>query len=450
MSRHIYAVDGNKQRPVQQLTDADAEREVLACVLMADSAEHALEILDAVEPEAWGIVRHQHIAKAMRIVAQTDATVEPVTIAQTMQRLGTWELCGGARCLGELLDRAGTVVNWRWYASRVAELARARKMLDCGSRLAAESATRTDELAAVLAETRKALDDIGTSAISEPTAQQRVAEVLARIEHPATRIVRSTGLASVDALLDGGIEPGWLVVVLGAPGQGKTVLACNNLGLAALRRGESVLYVGEMSERELIHRWLAAESGVPLRAQRRGDLTPQQWGDISAAADRMATWRWRCRPISSLANIEAEARSMRLAHGLDVLVVDYVQLVANGLENRVQDIEQTTRGLKLLATELKCVVIAVSQPDKASAKGGELTMHDGKGAGSIAADCDAMLVPLREHGTPRSGLVLAKYRHGPEQGSKLGLGRLTFDGARLAFAEASNAAQQYTDAEVSS
>lgn len=265
-----------------------------------------------------------------------------------------------------------------------------------------------------------------------------VDEVGALIEaasKPQDVVAVPTGIASLDEHLGGGLGPGWLAIVMGAAKAGKSALAINGIARAAMREGKRAMVVSlEMSRKEVIQRWLAAESGVPVRAMRRGDATHAQADALTRAGDEIA--RWTCDIRTSLTSVDTICAAVRGAarDGLDLVVVDYLQLITNGMENRVLDLERTTRGLKLLATELQVPIVLLSQPNNQDAKGGDPGLFSGKGSGSIAADCDVMLVPLRDNNDDtRAGLNLVGFRHGAPR--RWELGSLTFSGSRMVFEE---------------
>jgi replicative DNA helicase len=172
-----------------------------------------------------------------------------------------------------------------------------------------------------------------------------------------------------------------------------------------------------------------------VRAQRRGDLSNPQIGALNNAGETVARWEVEVKTgLGTVAEICAAARVAHEQGGLDMLVVDYLQLVANGHENRVLDLEQTTRSLKLLGNQLGIVVVLLSQPNNADAKSGQVGLFSGKGSGSIAADCDALIVPVRDSADPsRAGLSLPGCRHADAHSWPVG--SLVFDGARMTFRE---------------
>lgn len=420
------------------LRDANAEREVLAAVLTAHTAEEAKEILSLVPQSAWGFDRHRIFAAAMREIADRGHAVDVVLLHQVLGDAGQWEACGGMQGLGEILSRRGATYNTRAFAERVARISLERQILEAWTRGQVEAMQRdADGIAEAASRVAELSAELRAFDAPKVTWADKVRAMAARIENPAQRVVYSTGLASLDDRLDGGLSPGDVMVILAAPNTGKTVLA-GQISAQMMRDGLPVIWFCETSEEKMLARWLAGESGVPTRAQKRGDLTDWQWGAANNGMDRMARWKCAVRPLMPVAQMEAEAMAFRREHGgLGAIVVDYVQLVDNGIENPVTNIERTTRALRMMASQerLDCVVIELSQPDKASAKSGELGMSSGKGASSIEADCDVLVIPLRDEADARrAGLRMAKVKDGERR--DVPLGTLRFNGGRMAFEEA--------------
>lgn len=444
----LRSIDGGKAaKQPQRLIDADAEREVLACVLVAPTCGEALTVLDSVPDEDWALVRHVDIAAAMRAVVDAGYVPDVVLVAQQMQRDGTWERHGGARCLSEVLDRAGTLLSARGYAKRVRELARARRLVEIGQRLQVDASTRSDEVAAVLAELRTTLDAVGLDDEGEATVShaEAVRAYVDELAQPCTDTRLRTSIRRLDTHCDGGLARGWLVVVQAAAKVGKTALIGNGFVPAIcgdlIAPGSAHLISLEMGRNEHLARWLARETGgsVPTGVQVRRDLHDSQWSAIHDAADRVARWRVTVDERSrSLAAIRASATAAAKVHGgLDLLVVDGLTQVANpGMEgNRTADIDVTTRGLKELAVELSCVVVLAVHVDKPSAKGGKPGLYDARGSSGPANDANLLLVPYTDEQDPsRAGLRVFGRSVAP---ADFELGTLKFDGSRMCFGEPS-------------
>lgn len=423
------------RRKSVELADREAEREVLSAAF-ATPAEYARALLSSVAPDAWSLDRHRYVAAAMAAIAERGTPIEPVVLRQELVDAGHWEAIGGVNGLTHILEQAGAVYNAPEYAKRVTRKALERQMLAVWQGGAGDVVAGDLDACTLRAQ---AIGELTTKLreLDAPPMNwaQRVAVVGDAVRNPTRRVVYSTGLRNLDERLYGGWRPGWVVVVLGEAKKGKTALMSGNFSAQLMRDGLPVIEFSEMSWQEKIARWLAGESGVPLQAQAKGDLSPAQHGAFAAAEDRVAAWRCEVHPLGTFVRMAEQARAFRRRHGqLGAVVIDYLQLVDNGRENRVLDLEQTTRGCKMLAQEIDCVVFLLSQPDKASAQGGELGLHSGKGAGSIASDCDVMLIPTRDRKDPmRAGICVPGFRHGPA--FVLEVGSLRFNGARMVFEE---------------
>lgn len=426
----------SKTRRTHALSDPDAEREVLgACVCSP-------ELIPTLGLEAgdFAISRHGLIWAAMVSIAERGMEPEAAAIRDAMVEQGTWErLGGGVPVLIEAISGRLGAYSWNaaFCARKIQRMAVLRAMeREQGAMAVAIAEGDQDGLGAILAR----LSELRDRALELERTKARpwvdaVLEVVEQATNPQPLDTLPLGLQCLDEHT-GGLEPGWLVVVLGPPKAGKTALALGNIARAALLQRRRVLVCSlEMSEPEVIRRWLAGESGVPVRAMKRGDLTGMQHGQLVHASDVVASWQVEVvTGLRTVDEIGAAARRYASDGGLDELVVDYIQLVDNGHDNRVEDVAKTTRGLKLLAQELKCVVVALSQPNNADAKSGEVGLFSGKSSGSIAADCDLMLVPLRDADDPtRAGIKIAGFRHGEARTWELG--KMRFDGGRMQFRE---------------
>jgi replicative DNA helicase len=463
-------------RPVQGYTaprtgptpphDAEAERELLSAVLIACSTDDrydgpllrgdgrklatlAADALRSVGPEAFYLDRNRVLAAGLLAMIDAGTPTDPLLVEAQIKSMGQWELIGGGRAIGELLDRSGSVKNASHYALRVTEKARLRQWAETARQLEASALGEAYDVDAFVERSKALVAETAARTAPAPLPAASMVDKLmawkARVESPEQRRCVPTGIAKLDERLDGGLGRGWLVVVLAPPKQRKTALAVNNFQAHAMSQGLACLYIGEgckrddlVGDRDLIDRFMARESNVPLRAQRNGDLSSWQWGAASNAMDRIAQWRWRSLPMRSADAIVESARAFVVEHGaLDMLCVDYVQIVPNGIDEERLSISYTTRILQQLAGELDCVVVALSQPTNTDAKHkAELGLYDGKGSGSIAADCDLLLVPTGDvHDGmtkgPRAGLSAPGFRHG--EPFKIELGELVFNGARMCF-----------------
>lgn len=440
-----------KADAVQALVDRDAEREVLgACMVQPKDFD---AVCDEVSLEAgdFATQRHQLIFAAMLQLRSDGVQVDLQTIRDVLQQRGQWERVG-AQALGEALDRQGYAWHGVWSAKRLKRIALQRRTLAEEDSLRAAIAQSDHDAAG------KALQRVGElrdEAIrleleqDEDGWKDEVCQAVEDALNPQPLDFIPTGISFLDEHFGGGAERGMLIVVMAPAKVGKTALAMNTMAVAAAKANKAVLgFSFEMPKRDHVRRFLARESKVPVRAQKRGDLTDHQRVLLTDAGDVVARW-----PIdiesrgSSIDTLRAIVRTHKRRKALDVVVVDYIQLMSNGIQNLAQDIAATTRGLKLMAMEEQVLVIALSQPTNDEAKLGEIGLFSGKGSGSIAADCDAMLIPWRDKDDPaKAGLKLVGGRQ--FEAHTWPLGSLVFDGARMVFREPhvrAYSSRQYTE-----
>lgn len=419
------------------LIDRDAEREVLgACLVQPDTLAKVCDEIGLM-PADFGTQRHQHVWGAMRSLHTAGVDCDLGTVRDCLVAAGVWERVG-MQALSESLDRRGYSWHGEHYAAKLKRLSLQRRTLDAEAALVTCIADGAHEQTGKVLESLQALRDeaLRMGQEQEPQWSDEVYESVEATLNPQPLEVIPLGLSLLNEHFGGGAERGWLIVVMGPAKSGKSALAINTMAVAAAKAHKSVLVMSlEMSVRDNVCRFLARESGVPARAQRKGDLSESQQIALTEAGDQVAAWPMTVKTSAgTMDEIAAIARAHKERHGLDVLVVDYIQLVDNGNPNLAADIAKTTRGLKRLALTLDCLVIALSQPNNDDAKSGDVGLFSGKGSGAIAADCDAMLVPLRDSDDhARAGLNLAGFRHGDPK--KWPLGALIFDGCRMVFRE---------------
>ncbi len=243
----------------------------------------------------------------------------------------------------------------------------------------------------------------------------------------------------------GGLRPGDLMIVAGRPSMGKTTLAVNMAEYAALKSGVNaavVIFSMEMPSDQLVTRMLSSIGQVPLNSLRTGHIADDDWKNITSATKLLSDARIFIDETAGLTPTELRARSRRIKreHGLDLIVVDYLQLmqVSGTKENRATEIAEISRGLKALAKELSVPVIALSQLNRGveQREHKKPVMSDLRESGSLEQDADMILLIYRDEvydkNTTKKGIAeidLAKHRNG-----EIGTFLLTFQGQYSRFA----------------
>ncbi|MBU9359575.1 AAA family ATPase, partial [Burkholderia multivorans] len=272
------------------------------------------------------------------------------------------------------------------------------------------------------------LESLGEATVKrEPKLlAQALADHINLLERRSTggeRVI-STGYEDLDRALNGGLRPGWSVILAARPGMGKTSLALNIASHAAVDHG--VLFLSmEMPESELIDRNIASLGRVPLDRVMNAPDDNEFWDRVTAATMKMRDMNLHIddQPALRLLDVRTKARMVKRKSGLDVLIVDYLQLMQGEGANRNAEIEGISRGLKALAKELNIAVIALAQLNRQVEQRANRTpmLSDLRDSGSIEQDADAVLFIHREEvANPDAGeqwrgfaqIRVAKFRHG--------------------------------------
>lgn len=384
----------------------EAEHGVLGAMMLRPELIDVLS--DGLAPESFFFADNAAVFRAILELSREGQGVDFMTVAE---RIGT--LCDGSLALGytgEIVRNTPSAANAHTYARIVAERAMDRALMAAGERIheiAVSDMESADKLAAVQAEVMgidsgAATDDIVMAADVLVEQVEVWQERHSRYERGETLMGLSTGLKDLDEKL-GGLQPEQLVIVAGRPAMGKTTLAMGFAANAAIREDKSVLVFSlEMSKGQLIDRLTAAEGRVPLKLIKNG-TAPQEYGNqIGAAAHaiKRAKLAMADRAGLTMNRIRAMARRHKLRHGLDLIVIDYLQLLtgdgASG--NRTEEVGAISRNAKLLARELQVPVVMLSQlsrnceqrPNKRPVPA------DLRESGSIEQDADVILFVYRD------------------------------------------------------
>jgi replicative DNA helicase len=348
--------------------DLDAERAVLgACLLSAAAVAEVREIISA---EDFYRPAHANVFLAVGHLDDHGEAVDAITVHAALVSLGLSDGIG----VSNLVDLAAGVPvtsSPRKYASIVAELARKRRLAGAGQEITEAALDPTRDAGSVLSEAESRLVIAG----GETTDEHRpvdVAEVvdlaLARADAADLRGGGLSGLTSGYRDLDdleGGMEPGQLYVAAARSGMGKTSFVLGMLLSNIKREVPSLLFSLEMSQEEIGARLLAMEASISSAQQRSGRLSAEQWTRLYEARDRLATFPLVVDDRSSptLSEIRLAAKAMRSKRGLGLVVLDYLQLVAgrSDAEHREVEVRETAEGLKAIAKDFGCVVVAAAQ-----------------------------------------------------------------------------------------
>ncbi|HKQ62424.1 MAG TPA: replicative DNA helicase [Candidatus Polarisedimenticolaceae bacterium] len=411
----------------------EAERAVLGAILLDNRQfDRAQELLGA---EAFYALRHQKIFRAMERLIDDGSALDAITLKTTLEGRGELDACGGPAYLATLLEGVPRSAHLEHYARIVREKAVLRELIRASQSIlssALEPSGSADELldAAERAVFRVAENRLGSGFVPLRVTAE---EAFKAIEELTRRQELITGIATGFPLLDeltAGLQPSDLIILAARPAMGKTALALNVASHAGLRQGRTVgVFSLEMSHQQLFFRLLCAEAQVDAHRLRTGRVGKEEW-------PRMIKWYGTLSdapvfiddtPGISILEIRAKARRLKREHGLDLLIVDYLQLIRGrgSYENRQQEISDISRSLKELAKELKIPVLALSQLSRAPEQrgGGDRRpqLSDLRESGAIEQDADVVLFLFREEVYKRDDpdlkgkaeLIIGKQRNGP-------------------------------------
>jgi replicative DNA helicase len=414
--------------------DVAAEQCVLGGMLLSkDAIADVVEILrtnDFYQP------RHATIFDTILDLYGRGEPADSITVAAALVDAGDIGRIGGVAYLHTLISSVPTAANASYYARIVTERAVLRRLIEAGTRIvqlgygsAAGGGRDADDIVDLA---QQAVYDVTERRVSEDFARlsELLQPTLDEIETVGSQGEAMTGVPTgftdLDRLLNG-LHAGQLIIVAGRPGLGKSTAAMDFARHASVRHNlASAVFSLEMSKVEIVTRLLSAEARVPLHTLRSGQLSDDDWtklarrmGEISEAPLYVDD-----TPNMNLMEIRAKARRLRQRHDLKLVIVDYLQLMSSPkrVESRQQEVAELSRGLKLLAKEIECPVIAVSQlnrgPEQRTDKRPQLS--DLRESGSIEQDADVVILLHRDDyydkESPRAGeadFIVAKHRNGP-------------------------------------
>jgi replicative DNA helicase len=354
-----------------------------------------------------------------------------VTLSDELQQRTQYDQAGGLSYLSSLLNAVPTAVHVEYYARIVERAATLRRLIGAGTEIVdigfrdgmeTEEALDAAERAIFAVSQRRQSKDF----VSMGEVLDRFFDRIDYLQQNRGEVVGvATGFSDLDQLT-GGLQRSDLIIVAARPSMGKTSLALGMAYGAAVGHHKTVgIFSLEMSAEQLVQRVLSMETGVDTHRLRLGQIDDNEWDRISRAFGRLSE-----APIfvddsaaASIMDIRSKARRLQAEQGLDIIIVDYLQLMSGRRsENRVQEISEISRGLKGLARELNVPVVALSQLSRAveSRSDHRPMLSDLRESGSIEQDADIVMFIYREdkyeEDSEKKGIaeiIIAKHRNGP-------------------------------------
>jgi replicative DNA helicase len=423
------------------LRDIESERALLGVLLFDNSVgAEACEMVGADDFDP----RHRPIWEAICRAVDSRQAFDEVTVIGSLRDRGALDFVGGPAAVTTMLERTATSANWRMYARRVKVAGMLRRLSDAAAGVAmecGEAALDTDEAALTwFADAQKRIVDATTYSGGARNFSTR--EVMGQVmrfaeerhEQRGKMLGFPTGFAGLDDKLLG-LRRKRFYVVAAKTGIGKTAFALNMLWHASAAGARSYVVSLEMGVDELALRMASAASNVPGLHIETGALQAEDFarlfrgiGDIS---DLPITWPES--PPTTIAGLRAACQALKRRHGLDLLVVDYLQLVSGDGDTHEQQISAISRGLKMIGTELDIAVVALSQLNRKQDRHAEPELIELRGSGSIEQDANVVLFLWTENDELTAPVL---WKLGKNRGGFLGRGSLAFKRATQRFVEA--------------
>jgi replicative DNA helicase len=415
----------------------EAEESVLGAMMLSPGAIGAVsEIVDASD-----FYRESH-AKIYRAALALYAKGEPVdaiTLTDELEERSELEDVGGRVRLHELAALVPATANAAHYARIVRETATLRGLIRAGGEIARLGWERPGDASDLVDRAEQVIFDLSQQRVSgefthiDALLKESFERITSLYEAGADVTGTASGYRELDRLTSG-FQPGNLIILAARPSMGKSALALCMAANIAVRQGIPVgMFTLEMSKAEVTQRLMCSEAKVESQRLRTGKLAPDDWPRLTAACDKLAKAPIYVDDTGSInmMEIRSKARRLKSRHpDLGLLIVDYLQLMssAGSAENRVQEVSQISRSLKILARDLDVPIVALSQLSRAVEQRTDKRpiLSDLRESGSIEQDADLVAFIYRDEyyndESDQQGLaevILAKHRNGPTDALKL-------------------------------
>jgi replicative DNA helicase len=411
----------------------EAERALLGSILLDNGALNVA--LGLLGKDDFFSEAHRIAFEKMLGLSEKNRTIDLVTLSEDLSREGLLEKVGGAAYLASLVDGvpAGNYSLVTDYSRIVREKSLIRRLISASNNVIARCLEGADDPETLIDHAQSQVLDLAEQKVQAGFLGVRdiVKSSFGTIDVLFDRGQQVTGVETGFTVLDNmtaGLHPGELIVIAGRPSLGKTALALNLAAHAAIERKKVVgVFSLEMSKESLVIRLLCSEGRIDSHKLRTGFSSREDWNKMTRALGRLAEAPLYIEDSAALSilQIRAKARRLKAEKGLDLLIVDYLQLVTGHgrFENRNQEVSFITRGLKSIAKELQVPVVALSQLSRAPEErpGQRPQLSDLRESGSIEQDADVVIFIFRERRASEDGeeagaetrLIIGKQRNGP-------------------------------------
>ncbi len=406
----------------------EAEEALIGSVLI--NPEVFLEVNEFLQAGDFYLHRHRWIWETFHKLNERRAPLDFLTVTDELEKAGHLAEVGGPAYLTALINAVPTSLHAEGYARLVEESALRRRLLEAANQVAKTAYQEGLEIEIVLDEAEKAVFAVSERRLTRTL--QPVSQIAGQVYEQVAAASQGneaglpTGFYALDRLL-GGLHPADLVIVAGRPGMGKTgfLLSLARHATGCLKKHLAVFSL-EMSNEQLVQRLFSQETGIDSQRLRTGKLLSQEWVPLAQTVERVANWQLFLDDTPSLtpSQLRTRCRKLHMEYGLDLIMVDYLQLMSGGTrtENRTQEVSLISRNLKILARELNVPILAAAQLSRAVEQRADKrpTLADLRESGALEQDSDIVLFLYRPEmyggDEQRQGVaevIVAKHRNGP-------------------------------------
>ena len=431
----------------------DAEKAVLGALLTNGSNSGAVvdTVTSILKSEDFYRDAHRIIYDAILEIVHANKTADFITVGEELDRRKRLDAVGGLAYITSLANESVSY-NVEEHAKIISEKAQLRRLIDAGNKIVGMTYAGEDEPTAILNKAEQMVLDVSGQTQSESTFAPIGEVVLSNLDklnalqqHDGAITGVPTGFKDVDHVFNG-LQKSDLILVAARPAMGKTAFTLNIAQNVTMLYDKTVAFFSlEMGKEQLVARILSSVAGVSSEKLRRAyDMDPTDWEKVIVAADRMSKAKLFIddTPGLTVQDMRSKLRRLKVEHGLDLVIVDYIQLMqgrnsGKGSENRQQEVSEISRNLKLIAREFNVPLIALSQlsrgvesrPDKRP------VLSDLRESGSLEQDADIVIFLYRDKYYDENSemgdeaeVLIRKHRNGA-----VGTVRLLFKGELTRF-----------------
>lgn len=414
----------------------DLEEAVLGAMMLEQYAIN--KVIDILQPEMFYKQSHHHIYEAIKQLFGRSEPVDILTVNQELSKQGVLDIVGGSYYVMQLTNRIASGANIEFHARIIQQKYIQRRLIEISSNIIKDAFEETTDVLDLLDKAEASLFEVAENNLrrSAVNMQDIVKEAIAKIEEASTHEGNISGIPSGFHKLDNltsGWQPSDLIILAARPGMGKTAFVLSLARNIAVDYSKSVvLFSLEMSAIQLVTRLISSETEIPGDKLKKGNLTSAEWVQLNSRISNLNNAKLFIDDTPALTIFELRAKSRRLKsqHDIQMIVIDYLQLMSAGVDkgNREQEISSISRSLKALAKELNVPIITLSQLNRSvETRGGTKRpmLSDLRESGAIEQDADMVCFLYRpeyyniannengeEYQPGYTELIVAKHRNG--------------------------------------